>query len=80
MRIVAVILVGLLGMSSVYAVDNRLSDDLELKNSKYIIFAESEEPLKELNTKLGYEFMTELKNVQRFDIISYLTADTDVRY
>ena len=43
----AVILVGLLGMSSVYAVDNRLSDDLELKNSKYIIFAESEEPVEE---------------------------------
>ena len=47
MRIVAVILVGLLGMSSVYAVDNRLSDDLELKYTKYIIFAESEEPVEE---------------------------------
>tara|TARA_B100001250_G_C19245595_1_gene548391 strand:- start:222 stop:380 length:159 start_codon:yes stop_codon:yes gene_type:complete len=47
MRIVAVILIGLLGMSSVYAVDNRLSDDLEFKNTKYIIFAESEEPVEE---------------------------------
>ena len=47
MRIVAVILVGLLSMSSVYAVDNRLLDDLELKNSKHIIFAESEEPVEE---------------------------------
>ena len=43
MRIVAVFLVGLLGMSNVYAVDNRSSDDLEMKNSKYIIFADKNE-------------------------------------
>ena len=43
MRIVAVFLVGLLGMSNVYALDNRSSDDLELKNSKYIIFNDNTE-------------------------------------
>ena len=47
MRIVAVFLVGLLGMSNVYAVDNRSSDDLEMKNSKYVVFANKEEPAEE---------------------------------
>ncbi len=48
MRIVAVFLVGLLSMSNVYAVDNRSSDDLEMKNSKYIILAnENEEAAEE---------------------------------
>ena len=47
MRIVAVFLVGLLGMSNVYAVDNRSSDGLEMKNSKYVVFANEEEATEE---------------------------------
>jgi len=43
MRIVAVFLVSLLSMFNVYAVDNRSLDDLEMKNSKYIIFADENE-------------------------------------
>tara|TARA_B100001778_G_scaffold280651_1_gene245480 strand:- start:264 stop:428 length:165 start_codon:yes stop_codon:yes gene_type:complete len=43
MRIVAVFLVSLLSMFNVYAVDNRSLDDLEMKNSKYIIFADKNE-------------------------------------
>ncbi len=45
---------------------------------KKVFFAESEEPLKELNIKLGSEFMTELKNVQRLMKKGGAAAPTDV--
>ena len=46
MRIVAVILVGFFSISNVFAFNHVSGNDLELKNSNYIILAE-EEPLED---------------------------------